>query len=172
MSPTELLRIMPAAGVRAELYAPYLDETMRQFQINTPERKAAFLAQVCHESGSLRYTEEIASGDAYERRTDLGNDRPGDGRKYKGRGLLQLTGRANYRAAGAALNMDLESNPSLLAGLAPACLASGWWWREHGCNELADKDAFGALTKKINGGHNGLDDRIKHWLRARKVLGI
>ncbi len=172
MSPVELLRIMPNAGSRAALYAPFIAEAMHEFEISSAPRQAAFLAQICHESGSLRYTEEIASGEAYEGRADLGNTQPGDGKRYKGRGLLQLTGRANYRAAGAALNMELEDAPHLLTGVSTACLASAWWWREHGCNELADKDAFGSLTKRINGGYTGLDDRIQHWLRARKVLGI
>lgn len=172
MTPFELLRIMPNAGSRAALYAPFLAEAMSEFGISTPARQAAFLGQICHESGSLRYTEEIASGEAYEGRADLGNTEPGDGERYKGRALIQITGRANYRAAGAALNMDLEDSPHLLTGVSTACRASAWWWCDHGCNELADKNAFGALTKRINGGYSGLDDRIQHWLRARKVLGL
>jgi putative chitinase len=172
MTPVELLRIMPHAGSRAGLYAPFVTEAMTEFGISNPIRQAAFLAQVCHESGSLRYTEEIASGEAYEGRADLGNTQPGDGKRYKGRGLLQITGRANYRATGNALNIDLEDSPHLLSGVSTACRASAWWWREHGCNELADKDVFGALTKRINGGYTGFDDRIQHWLRARKVLGL
>lgn len=172
MSPVELLRMMPNAGSRAALYAPFITEAMTEFGIGSPSRQAAFLAQVCHESGSLRYTEEIASGEAYEGRADLGNTEPGDGKRYKGRGLLQITGRANYKAAGDALNIDFVDAPHLLSGVSPACRASAWWWREHGCNELADRDLFGKLTKTINGGFTGLDDRIQHWLRARRVLGI
>lgn len=168
---------MPHAGGRAQVFAPYLEYAMREFGITTPQRQAAFLAHVCHESGSLRYTREIASGAEYDvgaKAVSLGNTPAddGDGERYKGRGLLQITGRANYERCGAALNMDLISNPALLESPAAATRASAWWWREHGCNELADRDLFGQLTKTINGGYTGLDDRIKHWLRARRVLGI
>jgi putative chitinase len=165
---------MPSAGQRATTFAPHLTVAMAEYQITSLVRQAAFLAQVCHESGSLRYTEEIASGDAYDTRTDLGNTAAvdGDGRKYKGRGLLQVTGRANYAACGIALNVNLIEQPQLLAQPALAALSAGWWWASHGCNELADQDLFGALTRRINGGYTGLDDRIQHWLRARRVLGI
>src|SRR5688500_5004575 len=98
---------MPLAGGRAQLYAPHINEAMREFGISTPLRQAAFVAQVCHESGSLRYAREIADGSAYEGRADLGNIKPGDGPRFRGRGLLQITGRANYVRCGAALNMDL-----------------------------------------------------------------
>ncbi len=174
MTPAELLLVMPSAGERAALYAPYLSVAMAEFDITSTARRAAFLAQVCHESGSLRYVEEIASGDAYDTRTDLGNTPQvdGDGRRYKGRGLLQITGRANYAACGLALNVNLIEEPHLLTAPANASLSAGWFWQVHGCNELADQDLFGALTRRINGGYNGLDDRIQHWLRARRVLGI
>jgi putative chitinase len=150
---------------------------MREFGITTPQRQAAFLAQVCHESGSLRYTREIASGAEYDvgaKAVALGNTPvdDGDGERYKGRGLLQITGRTNYARCAAALNMDLIDNPALLEAPAAAARASAWWWREHGCNELADQNLFGTLCKRINGGYNGLDDRIKHWVRIRKVLGL
>lgn len=172
MTPAELLAVMPAAGTRAQLYADHLTAAMAEFKVQGAVRQAAFLAQTAHESGSLRYVREIADGSAYEGRADLGNTQPGDGPRFKGRGLLQITGRANYARCGAALNMDLIDNPSLLEAPAAACRASAWWWREHGCNELADQDLFGSLTRKINGGYNGLDDRIKHWIRARRVLGL
>jgi putative chitinase len=174
MTPAELLHIMPNAGQRAQIYAQPLTDAMREFEISSPARRAAFLAQICHESGSLRYVEEIASGDAYETRTDLGNTPQvdGDGRRYKGRGLLQVTGRANYAACGIALNINLVEEPQLLTTPVNACRSAGWFWQSRGCSELADQDLFGALTKRINGGYTGLDDRIQHWLRARRVLGI
>lgn len=168
----ELLACMPNAGSRAQTYAPHIGDAMREFGITTPQRQAAFLAQVCHETGSLRWVRELADGSAYEGRASLGNTEPGDGVRFAGRGLLQITGRANYAKCAAALNMDLIDNPSLLESPAAAARASAWWWREHGCNELADGDKFCALTKLINGGFNGLDERLAHWIRARKVLGL
>ena len=172
MTPAETLAVMPAARERAALYAPVLTEAMREYGIPTAQRQAAFLAQVAHESGSLRYSREIADGSAYEGRADLGNTQPGDGVRFAGRGLLQVTGRANYARCAQALNMPLLEQPSLLEAPAAGCLASAWWWREHGCNELADADKFGRICKGVNGGYNGLDDRLAHWIRARKVLGL
>lgn len=172
MTPAELLAVMPLAGQRAALYAPYLTEAMREHGIHSAHRQAAFLAQVAHESGSLKYMREIADGSAYEGRLDLGNNEPGDGVRFAGRGPIQVTGRANYARCAVALNMPLVEEPRLLEAPAAGCLASAWWWRDRGCNELADQDKFGRITKTINGGYTGLDDRLSHWLRARKVLGL
>ncbi len=172
MTPAELLSIMPAAAQRAALYAPHLTEAMREYGIDTAPRQAAFLAQVAHESGSLKYMREIADGSEYEGRADLGNTQHGDGVRFAGRGPIQITGRANYARCAQALNMPLLEQPQLLEQPAAGCLASAWWWREHGCNELADANKFGRITKIINGGYNGLDERLDHWIRARKVLGL
>lgn len=172
MTPAELLAAMPYAGARAATYAGPLTAAMQEFGIDTPKRKAAFLAQVCHESGSLRYTLELADGKAYEGRLALGNTQPGDGPRYKGRGLIQITGRANYERCGKALGLDLIANPELLEGPIQASRSTAWFWSSNGLNNFADTDAFGTLTKRINGGFNGLDDRIKHWLVARKALGV
>lgn len=172
MTPELLKLIMPLAGVRANTYAPLLTSTMDEFHIDTPKRQAAFLAQVGHESGSLVYTSEIASGEAYEGREDLGNIYPGDGVKYKGRGLIQLTGRANYTALTSAFNIDLLSNPEQLEQPELATRSAGWFWSKHGLNSFADGDKFGTITKIINGGYNHLDDRIAFWLRARKALEV
>jgi putative chitinase len=144
---------------------------MNEAGITTPKRQAAFLAQVAHESGELRFFEEIASGAAYEGRRDLGNVRPGDGRRFKGRGPIQLTGRANYRAAGRALGIELENNPTRAADPDVGFRVAAWYWRTRGLNTLADQGDFRQITKRINGGFNGLADRQRYWARAKAVLG-
>lgn len=172
MTPAELAVILPYAARRAALFAAPLTETMQRFGIDTPKRQAAFLAQLAHESGSLRYVKEIADGSAYEGRKDLGNVQPGDGKRFRGRGLIQITGRANYAACGIGLGLDLVANPELLEQPQHAAMSAGWFWQHKSLNRFADVDQFGALTKAINGGFNGIDDRIQHWLRARKTLGL
>jgi putative chitinase len=172
VTPIELTHMMPFAAARAETYAAPLTRAMLEFDIDTSRRQAAFLAQVCHESGSLRYVKEIADGSAYERRIDLGNVNAGDGVKFKGRGLLQITGRANYATCAAALHIDLLTVPELLEIPENACRSAGWFWKTRALSKYADTDQFGALTRAINGGYNGLDDRIIHWLRIRKCLGL
>ncbi|PSF33631.1 hypothetical protein C7H19_19795 [Aphanothece hegewaldii CCALA 016] len=147
-----------------------INRTLREFQINTPKRIAAFLAQIGHESASLRYSEEIASGFAYEGRKDLGNIYKGDGVRYKGRGLIQLTGRANYRTVGKALGVDLEFEPTLVKVPIISARVAGYFWQSNGLNELADHNAFRRITKKINGGYNGIDDRVRRWERAKEIL--
>lgn len=163
---------MPFAGARAAQFAEPLTNAMLEFDIVFPKRGAAFLAQVCHESGSLRYTLELSSGNQYEGRENLGNTQPGDGAKYRGRGLLQVTGRANYAACGSALGLDLLAHPELLEAPLGACRSAGWFWQSHQLNRFADADQFGSLTRAVNGGYNGLDERIQHWLRIRKLLGL
>ncbi len=129
MTPQELLRVMPHAGERVNTFAAPLTAAMAEYGIDTPQRKAAFLAQLAHESGSLRYVREIADGMAYEGRKDLGNVQPGDGPKYKGRGLIQITGRANYLSCGAALGLPLVDHPELLEEPSNACRSAGWFWQ-------------------------------------------
>lgn len=163
---------MPFAASRVDQYAPLLASAMAEFGIDTPKRRSAFLAQIGHESGQLKYTEEIADGSAYEGRADLGNTQLGDGKRYKGRGLIQITGRNNYRECGAALGVDLITNPELLAGPELASRSAGWYWLWRNLNKYADADRFGSLTKAINGGYNGLDDRIHLWLSARRTLQV
>lgn len=172
MTPAELLKAIPNAGTRAELFAGPLTSAMAEFGIDTPARKAAFLAQIAHESGSLRYVRELADGKGYEGREDLGNTEPGDGPRYKGRGLIQVTGRSNYASCGIALNLPLVLHPEYLETPENASRSAGWFWKMRNLNSLADAHKFGALTKAINGGFNGLDDRIACWLTARKALGI
>lgn len=172
MTPTELRTVMPQAGSRADTYAQPLTDACTEFGINTPKRLAAFIAQIALESGELRYTREIANGAAYENRKDLGNTQLGDGPRFRGRGLLQITGRANYTACGAALSLDLLNEPELLERPIQACRSAAWFWHDRGLNRLADADQFGALTRRINGGYTHLDERIAYWLRARKVFGL
>jgi putative chitinase len=166
----QLCKIMPYAGPRAVLFLSGLNATMLEFNINTPLRQAAFLAQVGHESGQLKYLKELASGAAYEGRKALGNTQAGDGMRYKGRGLIQITGRANYQACGTALGIDLINRPELLETPLLACRSAGWFWSAHGLNELADKGDQVAVTKRINGGTNGLADRLALFAVAVKVL--
>ena len=172
-----LLRIlMPlSTDEQANKYLSPLVAAMSGNQINTLLRQAHFLAQLGHESGSLIYSEEIASGKAYEGRADLGNTQPGDGPKFKGRGLIQITGRTNYTAYGRARNRDFVTgdNPKLLAtdpNLAADC--SGWYWATRKLNDLADKDDVLSITRKINGGTNGLDDRKSRLQLAKCLLMV
>ena len=170
-----LLKIMPRAGARAALYASHLGNAMIEFHIDSPARQAAFLAQVAHESGELRYTAEIASGAAYEGRRDLGNTQPGDGKRFKGRGLIQITGRANYRDCSQALYDDatiLLSDPEQLEQPGPACRSAAWFWWSRKLNALADAGEFKAITRRINGGYNGLSDRLHYWDRAKLSLWV
>lgn len=137
--------------------------------LDTPRRLCHFMAQVAHESGGFRYMEEIASGQAYEGRQDLGNVHAGDGRLFKGRGPIQLTGRANYRLFGRALGIDFEQHPEVVAFPSIGLMAACHYWQMRGLNELADADDVVAITKRVNGGVNGLDDR-KAYLAKMKGL--
>lgn len=167
----ELKKIMPYAGSRADTFHEPLIAAMSEFEINSVARQGMFLAQIAHESGSLKYVREIASGEAYEGRADLGNTEPGDGVRYRGRGLIQITGRANYRDCGAALGVDLLASPELLESPELACRSAAWFWKSRGLNEIADKGDFKLVTKRINGGYNGYQDRLKYYERAQQVLG-
>src|SRR5690349_13353060 len=120
--------IFPNARHKAGIWLQPLNDAMAEFQINNTGRIASFLAQVAHETGELVWIQEIASGAAYEGRADLGNTQPGDGKRYKGRGLLQITGRANYKACGDALGLPLEDQPELLLDPVNACRSAGWFW--------------------------------------------
>ena len=174
MTPRDLVMATGARIDRAQTFLPLLEDAMHEFEINTPQRQAAFLAQIGHESGGLKWLVELwgptASQARYETRYDLGNVAPGDGFKYRGRGLIQLTGRANYRRCSDALGVDLIAQPELLGEPALACRSAGWFWKEHGCNELADAGQFERLTKRINGGLNGYPERLALWMKAQEVL--
>jgi putative chitinase len=174
MTPNDLAACTGARIDRAETFQPIIDAAALDFEINTPQRMAAFLAQVGHESGGLHWLIEIwGPTDAqarYEGRADLGNNTPGDGYKFRGRGLIQITGRANYMAASLALATDFVNNPELLGEPDMAVRSAMWFWQSHELNELADTDAFGLITRKINGGLNGEQDRVVLWEAAKKVL--
>lgn len=145
-----------------------------EFDITTPIRITSFLAQVGHESGGFRYTREIwgptPAQQRYEGRADLGNTVPGDGSKYRGRGLIQVTGRHNYTRVSAGLDVDALNNPEILEKPILAARSAAWWWHANGCNELADTGDFVSLTRRINGGTNGLDDRRERLALAQTYI--
>ena len=166
----QLLAIMPLARARAAAFLDPLNAAMLEFGITTPTRQASFLSQVGHESGQLRYVRELASGQAYEGRADLGNTQRGDGVRFRGRGLLQVTGRANYAACGKALSLDLLTQPELLEQAVNACRSAGWFWQTRGLNVLADAGDQVKVTRRINGGTNGLVERLALFAVAQRVL--
>lgn len=172
LTPEQLKKIIPYAGPRAGVFIGPLNDAMAEFGIDTPARQAAFLAQIAHESGSLRYVKELASGAAYEGRANLGNTKPGDGVRFKGRGLIQITGRANYRTCSKALYGDerLLDHPELLEDVVQACRSAAWFWWSHGLNTIADVGDFRKITRVINGGFNGYEDRVAYFKRATEVL--
>lgn len=166
----QLITIMPNARAKAGIFLPALNAAMLEFGINTPARVASFLAQLAHESGQLVYVRELATGAAYEGRKDLGNTQPGDGVRFRGRGLIQITGRTNYAACGRALGLDLLAQPALLEQTVNACRSAGWFWQSRGLNALADAGDQVAVTRRVNGGTNGLAERLAFFKVAQKVL--
>lgn len=151
-----------------------LDMFCPQYEISTPLRLAHFLAQACHESCGFRRLTEIwgptAAQKAYEGRVDLGNVRVGDGHLYRGRGIFQLTGRANYVRIGAALGLPLEVDPDLACDPQISVRVACHYWMTHGINVAADANDIERVTRAINGGLNGLADRQACFVRARQVL--
>ena len=193
---------LQALGLGEQWLDP-LNETFDKYQINTPQRQACFLGQTLHESGNFKFTRENLNYSAkalmatwpsrfpsldiatqYERQPEkiankvysgrMGNTEEGDGGKYIGRGLIQVTGKENYTYCGEALGVDLVAQPHLLEEPRYAVLSAGWFWNRKGLNALADegtKDAFEVMTKRINGGLLGLDDRKAKMNEALKALG-
>lgn len=173
----ELLYIMPTAKDRVDKYLPYINKYAPIYGVTTTLRMAHFLAQIAHESAQLQYVRELASGAAYDtgsKAKSLGNtpEKDGDGQRYKGRGLIQITGRTNYTAVGKALGVDFIAHPEKLEEPEYAVASAFWYWKSHGINELADKDDSLAVTKRINGGTNGLDDRLRYLARAKTALRL
>lgn len=191
----DLRAVCPATPVlRLNLFVQPLQDTFNEFSIDTPGRRAAFLAQVAHESAGFQFLRELASGQAYEGNVQLGNTVPGDGRRFKGRGLIQITGRKNYTLLAGALGFDCIEHPDILEAIPEACRSAGWFWtvgaalnlsrsakqhlREKGfeleglnLNTLADADDFEGITLAINGGMNGHADRVAFYERAHTALG-
>lgn len=166
---TALFRKLGASQERAEELALSANVHFPAYGImDSALRLAHFMAQLCHESGSFRYMEEIASGSAYEGRADLGNTVAGDGKRFKGRGPIQLTGRANYRTFGRRIGIDLERHPEIAAIPSIGLHTALEYWRDRGLNALADRDDVLAITRKINGGLNGIRDREDH---LKKIKG-
>ncbi|MEE4626613.1 glycoside hydrolase family 19 protein [Pseudomonas alliivorans] len=174
----QLLHILPNARFVADVFVPLLNTSMGRYQIVTTLRIAAFIAQIGHESSQLRHLRELGGAD-YLARYDtgrlaarLGNTplADGDGQRYRGRGLIHITGFDNYRACGEALALDLIGQPELLEQPAHAAMSAAWFWSSRGLNSLADNGEFLRITKAINGGTNGLADREALYERALKVL--
>ena len=194
----QLLQTLPNAGQVAGVFVPVLNTAMNRYQIVGAKRIAAFIAQVGHESGQLtrvveslnyssdalrknwpsRFDVELASAVArkpeqianiaYGNR--MGNTALGDGWKYRGRGLIQITGKNNYRGCGEALGLDLIAQPDLLEKPQHACMSAAWFWATNGLNTLADAGKFDAITLRINSGQNGAADRQALYAKALKVL--
>lgn len=169
----QLTKIIPTLPLdKAQEYLPFLNSAMDEFQINNPLRVAAFVAQLAHESMGLTAFEEKASGRAYEGRKNLGNIKPGDGVRYKGRGPIQLTGRANYKQVGEALGLNLEEDPKQASLPEVGFRIAGYFWTSRNLNILADEEKFNLITKRINGGFNGKADRDRYYARAKQVLNL
>ena len=155
---------------------PYLNEVMVKYDITSKARIAHFIAQTAHESDGFNTNEEYATGSDYEGRGDLGNTQTGDGVRFKGRGLIQVTGRTNYFECGRALNVDLIANPEKLSTNEYAALSAGWFWDKNNLNKIADDMSLSSdetctqITKIVNGGYNGLDARLGYLNRAMSVL--
>ena len=168
---------------RAAEHCNALGAAMDAYDICTPARQAAFLAQVGHETGGLHYLREIwgptPAQERYEGRADLGNSQPGDGRRYAGHGMIQTTGRANHARVRDRLRErfpdldvpDFEADPMALCQSQWAALSAADYWDEHRCNDLADIGAFGTITRRINGGTNGMADRLERHACAQACLG-
>jgi putative chitinase len=184
LTATQLQSIMPGLSAKRNgEFLPFLQAAMTEFGIEAPARAAAFLAQLAHESGQFRFMEEIWGPTPAQRRyepastlaTTLGNTEAGDGRRFKGRGPIQITGRANYRRFGDLLGIELVADPARAASPDLAFRIAGLFWSKKGLNELADlatAEAFREITRRINGGFNGLEDRRKFYAAARTVLGV
>jgi putative chitinase len=172
---TDWLRVLHAMAPHArpsilDGFAQSLPRVCAEYDISTPLRQAHFLAQCCHESAGFATTEEYASGRAYEGRRDLGNVKAGDGPLFKGRGLIQLTGRANYQAEGDKLGVEFIKDPELAGEFPWAALTAGLYWQKRGINRFADADDIARVTRAVNGGYNGLDSRKAYLAKAKRIL--
>ena len=154
----------------ANKYCVALVDTMDKYNINTPLRIQHFLAQILHESGHLIYNKEIASGKEYEGRKDLGNVHQGDGVKFKGRGFIQITGEDNYAVLSHVFGQDFLTHPELLEQSPMCAITAGWFWDNKHLNIFADKDDCLTITKRINGGTNGLVNRQAILAKCKQII--
>jgi predicted chitinase len=180
LTDSDLQQIMPRLPqAKRQLYLPFMNRVMGIYEIDTPLRASAFLAQIAHESAELRFMEEIWGPTAQQKKYEppspvaraLGNTKKGDGFRYRGRGPIQVTGRANYKKYGDLLGVDLVGNPDLAATPQYAFSTAGLFWKLNGLNELADVQDFVTITRRINGGLNGLAERQRYYETAKDVLG-
>jgi putative chitinase len=159
-------------------YFPYLTSAMEEFEINAKLRQAAFLAQIAHESGEFQYMRELWGPTEAQKRyeppsekaLELGNIYPGDGKRFMGRGAIQLTGRDNYRKYGIFLRVDLENHPDMAADPDLCFRIAAAFWKKNGLNELADKGEFKMITWRINGGLSHYDKRLGYFNKAKLLL--
>lgn len=171
-----LINIYGCALNTAETFADPIFQTMTAYDIDTPLRRAAFLSQIGHESGRLLYMREIWGPSTcpwqlkYDNNKSLGNVFTGDGYRFRGGGLLQLTGRDNYRRCGHDLGLSLVENPDLITRPIYAAMTAGWFWDEHNLNAPADADDMREITRRINGGYNGIKERLLLYNRALEVV--
>lgn len=169
-----------ATLARATVFAPFMQTACATYHILDPRDVAAFLAQTGHESENLAYTKELWGPTPAQRLYEppsqkakgLGNTQPGDGRRFCGRGLIQITGRRNYTLAGIGLDLDLVNHPELLEQPEHAAMSAGWFWWNNKLSVLATAGQFTTLTERINGGTNGLSDRQTLYAAAKKALAI
>jgi len=170
ISPKLLRRLCPTSKQNIiEGVAEYFNKYASSYGVTTENRICNFFAQAAHETDHFQTLREYADGSAYEGRSDLGNVHPEDGRRYRGRGIFQLTGRDNYRIFGKKLNLDLENNPDLAEHPEVSVRIALEYWKDRHLNEYADNDNIELITTRINGGLNGFDER-KHYLQLMKNL--
>lgn len=204
VSAEQMKTILPRMNwEKAEAYIPYITTVLPKFDIDTPLRKAHFLAQVAHESGGLKYSQEnlnyssqglrsvfgkyfktMEIAEAYARKPEKianrvyanrmgnGDEASGDGWKFKGRGLIQLTGRDNYQRFGVDYGVDCVNNPDLLLDPEWALTSACWFWKKRNLNIYADNDDILMVTKRINGGINGLNDRQQYLDSFKRIYQI
>jgi predicted chitinase len=189
MITAEQIKLISPHVQKLDIYLDPLNEGMREFEINTANRVRAYTVNLLHESQSFLYMKEIGDGKQYEGRVDLGNDKPGDGVKYKGRGPIEITGKGMYRLCGLALGLDLITKPELLEDSANGFKASAWFWNYKGLNGVADHSEdwtifiknrqypngkmftkFEWICYKINGGFNGYEQRLEFYNKALAAI--
>lgn len=180
MTPEDLATCTGARIDRARTHAPFILAAMDEHDISTPARQAAFLSQIGHESGGLHWLSELWGPTPQQLKYEppgeladkLGNTARGDGCRFKGHGWIQTTGRKNHRLVGQHFGVDFEASPELLAEPEWAARSAAYFWQSNGLNELADASDFITITRRINGGTNGLPLRLALWAAAKTTLGV